>query len=156
MDQYRFNIVVCRVIAIQHRIRNIWDIVSCVTFPRDIDFAILQSKSVHEVLPEAQEFRSNTSLIRNIWSSLREASPNRLLHPNHVGEIHPCPWVRDWSESTILPKKGSIFLQKTFKRAASRSAIKPNSDFICGKWIRGWEVPEVEFSGLIGFGGYGQ
>lgn len=93
VDQYRLDIVICRVIAIQHRIRDIWDIVSRIRFPGNVDFAILQSKSVHEILPEAQELQSNTSLICNIWSPLREASPNWLLNPNHVGEIDPCPWV---------------------------------------------------------------
>lgn len=136
VDQDRLNVVVYRVIATQHRVRDVWHIVSRITFPRDIDFAILQSKGVHEILPKAQKFRSNASLICNVWSSLREASPNRLLYPNHVGQIHPCPRVRNWSKSSILPKKRSVFLQQAFKRAASRSAIEPNSNLVLGKRVR--------------------
>lgn len=44
-------------------------------------------QGVHEILPEAEKFRSNTSLTRDIWSPLRETSPNRLFDPNHVGEV---------------------------------------------------------------------
>lgn len=132
----------------------LWHIVTCITLPRDKNFAVLQSKGIHEILPEAQEFRRNTSLIRDIWSPLREASPNGLFYPNHVGEIYPCPRVRNRRKSSILPKKRPVLLQQTFKRAASRSAVEPDSDFVLGKRIRRWEVPEVKFSGLVDLGGY--
>lgn len=60
------NIVVSRVVGVQHRIRNIRHIVSSIALARNENLATLQSKEIYEVLEEAKKLPSDIRLARSI------------------------------------------------------------------------------------------
>lgn len=64
------NIVVSRIVGVQHRICNIRHIVSSIALARNEDFATLQSKEIYEVLEEAKKLHSNIRLAGSIWCPL--------------------------------------------------------------------------------------
>ena len=70
----------------------------------------MQTESIDKVLEEAEELGSNIGLACSSRFSLRESSAYRLLNPNHVGKIDPCPRVLDRLEGSILPEERPVLL----------------------------------------------
>ena len=68
--QDRVNIVVSRVVGVQHRICNIRHIVSSIALARNEDLATLQSKEIYEVLEEAKELPGDIRLAGSVWCPL--------------------------------------------------------------------------------------
>jgi len=73
-----------------------------------------------------------------------------LLNPDHVGQVDPSVRVLDGFECSILPKKWAILLQKSFKRAASWTTVKPDGYLVSGVGVAGGEEPEVKFPCFTG------
>ena len=149
VDHDAVDIVVLRVVGIEHGVGDVRDVVARVTLSRDIDLLVVQAKCIQEVLEEAEELLSDICLIFCSRFTLRETCTHRLLHPHHIREIDPSPRVLDWSKRAILPKERTIFLQQTFQGTTSRTPIQPNRNLILRLRILGWKVPEIQSPTLI-------
>ncbi|KAB8737527.1 hypothetical protein FH972_026486 [Carpinus fangiana] len=136
------------VFAVEHGAGNVGDIVAGVALACDIDFLVVQTEGVDEALEEAKEGLCDLLLVGLGGLALREASTDRLLDPDHVGQIDPCVGVLDGTKGTILPDDGAILLEETLERTAARSAVQPDGNLILGQRVRGREEPEIEGSRL--------
>lgn len=103
------KVIVDLVLEVYKGIGNIRDIIACITFASQVDFALLEAKGSDEILVEARKFFAETDFVGDIWRALSEANAHGLFHPEHVGEVHPCVGVLNWSESARHPCKGSVF-----------------------------------------------
>lgn len=74
----------------------------------------------------------------------RGVKTNGLINIHHVSQICPRIWIGNWRIGATLPAEGAVFLQKTIKRAAARTAVKPEGDFLCSVWVVRREEPEPE------------
>ncbi len=110
---------------------------------------MVQIERIQEILEETQELRSHVGFAGRGWSALGKASANRLLDPDHIGQIDPGIGILDWLVGTILPQEWTIFLEEAFKRRAPRAPIEPNGYFVLSSFIVRWKVPEVQLAGLI-------
>lgn len=68
--QDRVNIVVSRVVGVQHRICDVRHIVSSIALARNEDLTTLQGKEIYKVLEEAKELPSDVRLAGSIWCPL--------------------------------------------------------------------------------------
>jgi hypothetical protein len=84
-------------------------------FASNVYFAILEIKSIHEVLPEPEKLRRHILLIRSCGCALTKSSSHRLLNPDNIGQVGPSPCVLDRFIGSILPLEGAILLQEAFK-----------------------------------------
>ena len=103
VDHYGINVIVSRVLSVQHRISNVRHVVSGIAFASNEDLTTLQSKEIYKVLEEAQKFPGNVRLAGSVRCSLRKPSSHWLLDPHHVGKIDPGPFISERLECAILP-----------------------------------------------------
>jgi len=115
INQDGLNVIIFLVLSVEHGVRNIWHVVSSIAFSSDIDFLVLQTKGIYEILEEAKELRRNLVFVGCSRDSLRESSAYRLLNPDHVGQVYPSPWVVDRLEGAVLPDHRPVFLEETFE-----------------------------------------
>lgn len=83
------QIVVSRIITIQKVASNIWNVLPSITLTRNINLVSLQAERVDEILPEPGELIANINLIIDKNISGGVSSTNRLIDPDHVGQISP-------------------------------------------------------------------
>ena len=72
---------------------NVRYVKSCVRLSGNIYVPAFHLKGGHEVFPEPTEFCRQLNLVRDVWGSLGVSYPNRLLDPDHVGQICPRIWI---------------------------------------------------------------
>ena len=93
IDLDALDIEVIAVFGIQHATSNIWNILTSVTLSQYVDLVSLHGECIDEVLPEAHELLCDIGLVCDIFCPPTEARGDRLVNPNHVGEIRPRVWV---------------------------------------------------------------
>lgn len=89
VDLNSLHIEVLGVIGVQHPRGNIWNVLPCVGFSRDVNLVALHGKRIHEVLPESHELGCHIVFIVYQNVSRGETSGDRLIYPDHVGQICP-------------------------------------------------------------------
>ncbi len=102
VDLDTLNIVIRRIVGIQHTSCNIRNILTSVTFTSDIDLVSFHAESINEVLPETHELSSNVVLVIDGDVSRRESSAHGLIDVNHVGEVNPAVRVCLAATGTVL------------------------------------------------------
>jgi hypothetical protein len=75
------DVKVILILAVQHGGRNVWYISSSITFSRDVNLELFDSKSLFEVEKEFCKIRSNIFLACSINVSNGESRPDRLFNP---------------------------------------------------------------------------
>lgn len=116
VDHDAVDSVVCGVILVEHGVGDVGDVVSSIRFTNNEDLAVVQTKGIDKVLPEAKKLSSSLIFVGGGWCTLGETSAYWLLDPYHVRQVAPLVVVRDWLERAVLPEEGAVLLQKTFKR----------------------------------------
>lgn len=76
-------------------ISNVGDIIASIALSRDVDRESFHSERIDKVLEETQELCRDFSFIGSRLGALTEACADRLLDPDHVGQIRPAVRVRD-------------------------------------------------------------
>lgn len=109
IDGHASQVVVLRIVGVDEGIRDIWDVVSAVAFPCDVDFLALGLEIIHEVLVESHELFCETRFVHDVRGPLRKSYAHRLFHPKHVGQVHPSIRVLRWGECPRLPGEGTVF-----------------------------------------------
>lgn len=115
IHQDALDVKVRLVVTVEHGVRDVRDVVTGVTFAGDVDLPSLQSERVDEVLEEAQELPRYVRFARRGRRALTEARTDRLLDPDHIGQVDPGVGVLDRSEGAILPQKRAVLLEEAFQ-----------------------------------------
>lgn len=93
IDRHPSQIIVLLVVCIDERSRKVWYVKTTVALSCQVDFVVVDLKSIDEALVEAKKFLAELDLVRDVRDSLRISDANRLLDPNHIGQIDPCVWI---------------------------------------------------------------
>lgn len=133
-----------RIVLLEKSLRKIRDILSRVTLPGDVDFVSLHTKSINEPLPEIVELIRNIDLILNGRRTRRKARTGWLINVNHIRQVVERIWVSHGLIDARLPQKGAMLLKQAVERAATGSAVEPDSDLflIVVVWVRRGKEPE--------------
>lgn len=148
VDLNTLDIVIFRVILIQHVACDVRDVLSGIGLSRQVDLPAGQVEGGHEVLPEARKVSAYVDLICDVgrctFSSRRETRADRLVNVDHVGEIDKGERVGLWRVGTTLPQERSVFLEQAIERTTPWTAVQPDGDLVAGIRVVGWEEPEEQ------------
>ncbi len=104
VDHYALCVEVGGVILVQHGIGNVRHVATGIRLASNVNLAVLQTEGVDKVLEETKELLGNLVFVGGSRCTLRKASANRLLNPDHVGQVGPIPWVVNGAGArAILP-----------------------------------------------------
>lgn len=92
---------------------------SRIGFTGNVHLVPVHGKGVEEVFVEAHKLLGHVFFAVGRHLARGEASIDRLLNPQDVGQMVPSPGVRDGLVSAVLPQERAVFLQEAFKRRAS-------------------------------------
>lgn len=89
IDGNALKVVIVGVVGGDVCIGDIWHIVSCIGLASEIDIPAMGIESVDERLVEPNELKTKLNLVGDVGNTLGEANTDRLLDPQHVGQVIP-------------------------------------------------------------------
>lgn len=128
VDLDALEIEIVGILCIEHTGSKVWDVLTGVTLSGDVNLVALHVEGLDEMFPEIIELVRDIELVADCGGARREASPGWLIDIDQVCQIGPRVWVPNGFVSSGLPEEGTIFLQQAIERAASRTAIEPDSN----------------------------
>ena len=114
-----WHVVACIALASQEEVPSVWCQL-CITSTRD-SILPLNTKCLDELLIKANELLTEPDFIDDVWHALCVANSDRLLDPQHVGQVHPSVRIQDRRQCASFPGKWTILSEQATERRTTRS-----------------------------------
>ena len=142
VDEGAGEVVVGGVVLVKHGGGDVGDVAAGVGLAGDVDFKILDAEDILPVFEEFDEVLGDFFFRGGGYFADGVAGADRLLDPEHIGEVDPRVRILDGGVGSRLPSKPSVFLEEAFEGTATRASVQPDCDFV-NRLTNGW-LEDVE------------